>query len=37
MLKIDKSGFTYDKSVTNPNKGLFNCSADNIVNGLPTF
>jgi ABC-type branched-subunit amino acid transport system substrate-binding protein len=37
MLKIDKSGFTYDKTVTNPNKGLFNCNADNIVNGLPTF
>ncbi len=37
MLKIDKSGFTYDKTVTNPNKGLFNCNADNIVNGLPSF
>jgi hypothetical protein len=36
MLKVDKSGFTYDKTVTNPNNGLFNCNADNIVNGLPS-
>ena len=37
MLKIDKSGFTYDKTVTNPNKGLFNCNAANVVTGLPSF
>lgn len=37
MLKIDKSGFTYDKTVTDPNKGLFNCNAANVVTGLPSF
>ncbi len=37
MLKVTKDGFEYDKDVTNPNEGLFNCDPKNIVNGLPTF
>lgn len=37
MLKVTKDGFTYDKDLTQPNKGVFNCSPDNVIKGLPTF
>ena len=37
MLKLTKSGFSYDRAASAPNNGLFNCSPQNLVNGLPTF
>ncbi len=37
MLKVTKAGFTYDKDLTQPNKGLFNCDPANVVKGLPSF
>ena len=37
MLKLTTDGFSYDKDLTQPNKGLFNCDPQNVVKGLPTF
>ncbi len=37
MLKLTKDGFSYDKDLTQPNKGLFNCDPTNVVEGLPAF
>ena len=37
MLKLTKEGFSYDKDLTQPNKGLFNCDPQNVVKGLPAF
>jgi ABC-type branched-subunit amino acid transport system substrate-binding protein len=37
MIKVTKQGFSYDKDLTQPNSGLFNCNASNVVKGLPTF
>lgn len=37
MLKVTTAGFTYDKDLTQPNKGLFNCDPANVVKGLPSF
>jgi hypothetical protein len=37
MIKVTKQGFSYDKDLTQPNKGLFNCDAANVVKDLPTF
>ena len=37
MIKVTKDGFSYDKDLTQPNQGLFNCDPKNVVKGLPTF
>jgi hypothetical protein len=37
MIDVTKAGFTYDKALTQPNQGLFNCDPKNVVRGLPTF
>ena len=31
MMKVTKDGFEYDKGMTQPNKGIFNCDPKNIV------
>jgi ABC-type branched-subunit amino acid transport system substrate-binding protein len=31
MMKVTPNGFVYDKAVTNPNQGFFNCSENNVV------
>ena len=37
MIKVTKGGFSYDKALTQPNKGQYNCDPKNVVTGLPTF
>jgi ABC-type branched-subunit amino acid transport system substrate-binding protein len=37
MIKVTKDGFSYDKALTQPNNGQFNCDPKNVVKGLPTF
>ena len=31
LMKLTKTGWVYAKDVTKPNKGVFNCSADNLM------
>jgi hypothetical protein len=37
MIDVTKTGFSYDRILTQPNQGLFNCDPKNVVKGLPTF
>ena len=37
MMKITPQGFVYDKDVTNPNSGAYNCSPDNVVTVKNTY
>jgi hypothetical protein len=37
MMKITPQGFVYDKDVTDPNKGPYNCSPDNVVDVKNTY
>ncbi len=32
VMRLTRTGFVYDKKVTNPNTSIYNCGADNIVN-----
>ncbi len=31
LVRLTRTGWVYDKKVTQPNKGLYNCSADNVI------
>jgi hypothetical protein len=34
MVKATKTGFSYDRALTKPNSGFFNCNPENVVSGL---